>query len=287
MNKELELHDSTLSKIEKIDDNIILILDSAIAHHSEGTPAIDDGTCWKQKIEIILSNAILKIKPKEIPNEIIDGYLIVNEKKYDNMFKTSLNVSGNIILDITTGRNENLNIEAKHIEINEIENPVYIQDFHRKNKKENKMKIKLILIALCFAVAINVAFSQTENDPKYKINPTPNKESSTEVYIPKDLEDCFKELKSMLYPDLIKEMTMGTENDMIKYHHGLGMWIRNNWGLWSESRLKEYFNELGIQHPDDMSGIILDSFWRHLNNKPIELEEQIKYYQEYWGKINL
>lgn len=48
------------------------------------------------------------------------------------MFKTSLNVSGNIILDITTGCNENLNIEAKHIEINEIGNPVYIQDSHRK-----------------------------------------------------------------------------------------------------------------------------------------------------------
>lgn len=147
------------------------------------------------------------------------------------------------------------------------------------------MKIKLILIVLCFAVAINVAFGQTENDPKYKINPTPDKKSSTEVYIPKDLEDCFKELKSILHSDLIKEITTGAENDMIKYHHGLGMWIRNNWGLWSESRLKKYFNELDIQHPDDMSGIILNSFWRHLNNKPIELEKQIKYYQEYWEKI--
>jgi hypothetical protein len=38
----------------------------------------------------------------------------------------------------------------------------------------------------------------------------------------------------------------------------------------------------GIFHPDDMSGIILDSFWRHLHSQPIKLEEQTAYYQEYW-----
>jgi len=33
-----------------------------------------------------------------------------------------------------------------------------------------------------------------------------------------------------------------------------------------------------------MSGIILDSFWRQLNGKPIKLDEQIKHYQDYWKK---
>src|SRR5262249_54668776 len=40
----------------------------------------------------------------------------------------------------------------------------------------------------------------------------------------------------------------------------------------------------GIHHPDDMSGVILDSFWRHLNSKPIELDKQIASYEEYWKK---
>jgi hypothetical protein len=34
-----------------------------------------------------------------------------------------------------------------------------------------------------------------------------------------------------------------------------------------------------------MSGIILHSFWRHLNAQPIKLDEQVAYYQKYW-KVN-
>jgi hypothetical protein len=103
-----------------------------------------------------------------------------------------------------------------------------------------------------------------------------------EVTIPKDLEDCFAELKKILKPEDVQKMREGTEGDMIQYHHGLGTWMRNNWGLWRGSRLSEWFNERGVEHPDDMSGIILTSFWRHLNGKPIGLEEQIKFYRGFW-----
>jgi Domain of unknown function (DUF6794) len=105
-----------------------------------------------------------------------------------------------------------------------------------------------------------------------------------EVYIPKDLDDCFVELKKILKPEDVQEMKEGTELDMIiYYHHGFGTWIRNNWGLWRGSRLSEWFNQRGIYHPDDMSSIIFNSFWRHLNGKPIGLDKQIKLYQAYWN----
>ncbi len=74
-------------------------------------------------------------------------------------------------------------------------------------------------------------------------------------------------------------MQAGSEDDMALYHHGLGTWIRNNWGLWEGSRLSVWFQKKGIEHPDIMSGIILTSFWRHLNGKPIGLEEQFRYYR--------
>jgi hypothetical protein len=119
----------------------------------------------------------------------------------------------------------------------------------------------------------------------YKINATKDKESPTGVYIPTDLEDCFKELKKMLPADLVEKMKSGPEKDMIKYHHGLGTWLRNNWGLWAGSRLRDYFKKLGLAHPDDMSSVVLYSFWRHLNGKPLKVDEQVKYYQEYWKKM--
>ena len=66
-----------------------------------------------------------------------------------------------------------------------------------------------------------------------------------------------------------KEMhALPKRDDMIQYHMGLGMWIRNNWGLWGGSRLQKYFSERGITHPDDMSGLLLNFYydWLHGQN---------------------
>ena len=106
----------------------------------------------------------------------------------------------------------------------------------------------------------------------------------SKTYIPKDLDDCFIELKKILYPKCIEDIKNSRKGDIPSFHFGLGRYLRNKWKLWGESRLVDWFNTQGIKHPDDMSGIILDSFWRNINSKPIELEEQIKFYQEYWKK---
>jgi hypothetical protein len=123
-----------------------------------------------------------------------------------------------------------------------------------------------------------------EREDIYGVTPTKDKNSPEGILIPADLESCFKELTAMLAPELIEKMRSGTEDDMIEYHFGLGMWMRNNWGLWGESPLAKWFNNKGIKHADDMSGIILDSFWRHLNKKPLNLDGQIRHYKEFWKK---
>lgn len=71
----------------------------------------------------------------------------------------------------------------------------------------------------------------------------------------------------------------------VDYHFSLGMWIRNNWGLWSGSRLSKYFNDMEVFHPDDMSSIILDSFHRYLNGQDIKLEEQVEASVKYWEEL--
>ena len=124
--------------------------------------------------------------------------------------------------------------------------------------------------------------SNAKDTTKYRLHPTPLQTSPTKVYVPKDLPDAFTELDKMLSPTLTAEMRKGSEKAMWQYHMGLGMWMRNNWGLWKGLRLAKWFNHLGISVPDDMSGIILVSYWRHLHHKPIGLQAQIKEYQEYW-----
>lgn len=103
------------------------------------------------------------------------------------------------------------------------------------------------------------------------------------IYIPKDLNDAFKQI-DVFWNDSTKSAVKGwTEEEFCaKVHHGFGMWIRNNWQLWGGSRLSRFFNENGVNHPDDMSGIILTSYHRYLSNKEIGFREQIQYYKDYW-----
>lgn len=104
-------------------------------------------------------------------------------------------------------------------------------------------------------------------------------------YIPKNIEECFSELDKILKPKDIQTIkNLKEENEISGYHHGLGTYLRNNWYLWGGSRLSEYFNKLGIYHPDDMSSIILNSYFRYLNHQDIKLDEQIKFYKDYWEK---
>lgn len=119
----------------------------------------------------------------------------------------------------------------------------------------------------------------------HRIHPTIDTNYVTGILIPNNLEECFVELEKSLTPEFIGEIRQGTEEDISQFHHGLGTFLRNNWGLWKGSELSKWFNEKGIHHPDDMSGIIFDSFWRHLNDKPINFEEQVKFYQGYWERV--
>jgi hypothetical protein len=104
-------------------------------------------------------------------------------------------------------------------------------------------------------------------------------------YIPENLNKCFERLNLMFDQKMIEEIINKTEKDFATgSHFGLGLWIRNNWGLWKGSRLNHFFKEKGIFHPDDMSRIIITSYHRKLKGTEIQLEKQIKYYQEYWEK---
>ncbi|HST53320.1 MAG TPA: DUF6794 domain-containing protein [Pyrinomonadaceae bacterium] len=78
------------------------------------------------------------------------------------------------------------------------------------------------------------------------------------VYIPKNLGECFTELDKLLPEVDRNEMkALADRKEMIQYHMGLGLWMRNNWGLWGGSRLQKYFTDRGVRHPDNMSGVIL------------------------------
>jgi hypothetical protein len=122
--------------------------------------------------------------------------------------------------------------------------------------------------------------------PESAREPKPPAESvaAKETYVPKNLDDALRQLDLLLGDKGRAEVQRAKEADMVQYHMGLGMWMRNNWGLWAGSRLAQYFNQLGIRHPDDMTGIIFDSYWRKLHGRDIDLDAQVRFYQDYWKR---
>lgn len=123
-------------------------------------------------------------------------------------------------------------------------------------------------IFLVFTVITAFGQSPSKADLKYK---------------PKTLDEAILQLEK-IHDDTTKQkiLAMTEQEFMGNSHFGLGMWLRNNWGLWKGGELAKHFNSIGIYHPDDMSGIILTSYYRHLHGQDRALEKQIEFYQDYW-----
>jgi len=104
-------------------------------------------------------------------------------------------------------------------------------------------------------------------------------------YVPKNLDECLQILDQMMLDK--NELLNVTEDEFIGMsHHGLGQRLRNEWGLWEKkNKLTSYFNQLGVNEADDMSGMILRSFHRKMNGKHIDVLGQVKKCQEYWKNV--
>jgi hypothetical protein len=99
---------------------------------------------------------------------------------------------------------------------------------------------------------------------------------------PATLEEAMDRLDATLSPEKLAELATG---DPVRFHHSLGTAIRNRWGLWrDDSPLGRWFVERGIEHPDDMSGIVLVSWQRRHNGEPIDLAGQIADVRAYWAE---
>ncbi len=116
---------------------------------------------------------------------------------------------------------------------------------------------------------------------------------------PKNLTEAIDHIVSNTSIDELDFIIENDENKLMgMYHHGMGTGLRNNWKLWwspensygvSKPAIVEYFNDLGIYHADDMSGIILTSAIRKIKGRGIDLLSQVEEAIKFWkdeGFIN-
>lgn len=114
-------------------------------------------------------------------------------------------------------------------------------------------------------------FIQFEEQQKIEYERRQSLDTINNVYIPKDLKDCFLQLDKILTKRDREKIRKIETSDL---HFSLGLWIRNNWGLWGGSRLLKYFRDRQpyIQ-PDSISDDILVNYQEWLNGNTNVAEE--------------
>jgi hypothetical protein len=102
---------------------------------------------------------------------------------------------------------------------------------------------------------------------------------------PKTIEECFAQFDKELSAASRERFKKSTEQEIGSY--GGGSFITDSmmadiYGKWSFTELSKYFEKRGISDQRDITDIILNSYWRYLNNKPIELDDQISSHKAWW-----
>ena len=101
--------------------------------------------------------------------------------------------------------------------------------------------------------------------------------------VPNTLEEAFVVLDQKLTSEAREQFRRTLEEEAVtSAHMSLGMYIRNQWFRAGGSRLPGLLQDVGARHMDDMSSIVLTSYWRHLNGKPLQLAQQGECYRRWW-----
>lgn len=100
---------------------------------------------------------------------------------------------------------------------------------------------------------------------------------------PTTLEDAIEILVSYLEKNDIDYIDNNTCEDVsIEFHHSMGRFLRNNWGLWDSNEFTKHMNSLGFFHADDISATVIEALWHHRNNKVFDIETKKAEYEAHW-----
>jgi hypothetical protein len=82
MRSGLELHDSRVSHIEWVGDDVIVHFSHGYIHKSKGSPGKDSGTGWSQEAQLTMQGASSLVPLPPLPNTVSEGYLEVGGIKH-------------------------------------------------------------------------------------------------------------------------------------------------------------------------------------------------------------
>lgn len=95
--------------------------------------------------------------------------------------------------------------------------------------------------------------------------------------IPRTLNEALDRLDERASED-VRDAIRNDELGPSSFHHGTGTGLRNEWGLWSGSDLKDYFSDRGIAHADWISSAIFEAWFERLKTGSVDEDAIIAKY---------
>jgi hypothetical protein len=96
MNSVIELHDSWVVGVIPSDGTITVRLGPAYVHRSDCRPATDPGSVWVQDIDLVISEFVLESRFNELPQELDDGLLSVDNLVFENIIPFPFDMRGSV-----------------------------------------------------------------------------------------------------------------------------------------------------------------------------------------------
>jgi hypothetical protein len=114
--------------------------------------------------------------------------------------------------------------------------------------------------------------------PAFLLSAPLDPRSPTGFAIPGDLAAAVAGLERILPPGVRDGLLATPEEEHARLHPELGRWIKSSWGLYQNSELAQWFENLGVLSPDDMAGMVLLGLWRRLRGVPLDVEPLLDRY---------
>jgi hypothetical protein len=95
-------------------------------------------------------------------------------------------------------------------------------------------------------------------------------------YIPKDLNDAFAVINTMIEEkDREKFRQLNEQAALHKLYFSFHRWLIVNWGFEGGSRFSHYLKQMGLSHPEDMATFVVITYHRKLNNKELGVKDLV------------
>jgi hypothetical protein len=94
-NREIELHDTRVERVERADGNIALLL-SAYMHESDGRPGLDRGTGWSLPARLVIENGEFDRPFSSAVLWVTEGQIAVGDRLFSNRIPLPFDEHGEI-----------------------------------------------------------------------------------------------------------------------------------------------------------------------------------------------